>query len=159
MSQMNPQTQQWDVLMVAGNNWSPYERITEYCLRVRNCFSAAGYIVKRHYYDTLISNFREGLALFMRNPSLSRIYSLDVYWRKLQIRDKWFLLIPQTVDQWNNNYSDIEKRVVSYSNLMLDPYKRGMWVSEETKMKHDIEMSKYGSKRDKINRMKMILSM
>jgi GR25 family glycosyltransferase involved in LPS biosynthesis len=123
-SQQEPETQEWDVLLVVGNNWFPYRPLTEHCLQVHSCLSAAGYIVRQHYYDHLLQNFKNGLDMFQSHPDKKHMYALDVYWRQLQIRDRWLMLIPATVNQWEKNYSDIEQRPVKYSNLLLNPYKK-----------------------------------
>jgi uncharacterized protein YciI len=48
----------WDVLLVAGNNMPPYVPIDDTCVQVKQCQTTPGYIVKQHYYDTLIDNFK-----------------------------------------------------------------------------------------------------
>jgi glycosyl transferase family 25 len=49
----------WDVLIIGGNNVPPYDIITDYYARIYNCQTTTGYIVKKHYYDTLLVNFKE----------------------------------------------------------------------------------------------------
>ena len=43
----------WDVLLLGGNNWPPYQRINEDCIQVSNCTMTHAYIVKKNYYDNL----------------------------------------------------------------------------------------------------------
>jgi hypothetical protein len=38
------------------------QRSSDYCIKVTNCQSAVGYIVKKHYYDKLIDNIKEGIV-------------------------------------------------------------------------------------------------
>jgi GR25 family glycosyltransferase involved in LPS biosynthesis len=109
----------FDVLIVGGNNCPPYENKEEYCLRVFNCQTTTGYIVREHYYDTLISNFKESAKNLLMNPHNIREYALDIYWKRLQYSGYWFMIIPATVVQYES-YSDIEKHVVNYKNLMTD---------------------------------------
>lgn len=109
----------WDVLIIAGNNKEPFTRLTDFCISVHNCQTTTAYIVKSHYYDKLIQNFRESSAQLARNPEKKHMYALDVYWKKLQIEDNWLLLIPPSVSQYDN-YSDIERREVSYHRMLLD---------------------------------------
>lgn len=134
----------WDVLIVAGNNWPPFYPVSDYCIRVNNCISTTGYIVKQKYYDTLLANYKEGVKMFLHNPAKGYLYAIDVYWRKLQIRDKWFMAIPATVDQWNNSYSNVENKVLSYSGLMLDYKKTNAWLQPETREKVMKEMAALG---------------
>ena len=109
----------WDVLLVAGNNMPPYIPIDENCVQVKQCQTTTGYIVKQHYYDTLIANFKLGIQGLMREPHKHVIYAIDKYWFFLQQRDRWFLIVPLTVVQ-RTDYSDIEKRMVNYKRTMTD---------------------------------------
>jgi len=117
--QENPELQQWDVLIIGGNNCPPYMKITDYCIRVANNQTTTGYIVKSHYYDTLIQNFKESAQKLMRNPHNKREFALDMYWKRLQQNGLWYMIVPPTVTQYQD-YSDIEKRIVNYDRLMLD---------------------------------------
>jgi GR25 family glycosyltransferase involved in LPS biosynthesis len=117
--QENPELKNWDVLIIGGNNSPPYIKITDYCIRVANNQTTTGYIVKSHYYDTLIQNFKESAKKLMQNPNNKREYALDMYWKRLQQTGIWLMIIPATVTQYQD-YSDIEKRVVNYNHLMLD---------------------------------------
>ena len=109
----------WDVLLVAGNNMPPYIPIDENCVQVKQCQTTTGYIVKQHYYDTLIANFKLGIQGLMREPHKHVIYAIDKYWFFLQQQDRWFLIVPLTVVQ-RTDYSDIEKKMVNYKRIMTD---------------------------------------
>jgi glycosyl transferase family 25 len=110
---------EWDVLFISGNNGPPFDIITDEWTRVYNCQCGTGYIVNRAYYMTLLTNMREGLGFLMRDPNNKQTYALDVYWKRLQRVNRWFLITPLTVVQ-AACYSDIEQRNVDYKNLMLD---------------------------------------
>lgn len=109
----------WDVVLIGGNNCPPYEKTDDFCIRVSNCQTTTGYIVKKHYYNTLIVNFKEGLKHFLREPHNSREYALDIFWKKLQTTCRWYMIIPLSVTQYTN-YSNIENRETNYTPLMLD---------------------------------------
>lgn len=109
----------WDVILIGGNNAPPSLKLGDFCRRVYNCQTATGYIVKKHYYDVLIKNMRDGLQQLMKNPENKHEYALDMYWKHLQRKDNWFIIIPPTVIQYAN-YSNIEKRNVDYKHLMMD---------------------------------------
>ena len=128
----------WDVLIIGGNNAPPFQYIqpkdikpkdiqtssassstSSYIIKVNNCQTTTGYIVRKHYYDTLIKNFHDGINLFMRNPENKREYALDIFWKQLQQKDNWFMIIPATIHQLDD-YSDIEERVTTYKEIMLD---------------------------------------
>jgi glycosyl transferase family 25 len=109
----------FDVALIAGNNIPPYVRIDDSCVQVVHCQTTTGYIVQKHYYDTLIKNYKDGLVLLMKNPADHVSYAIDKYWFNLQHIHKWYLITPLTVTQ-REDYSDIEKRATNYTPAMLD---------------------------------------
>ena len=109
----------WDVLIIGGNNVPPYQKLSDYCARIFNCQTTTGYVVQKHFYDTLIQNFKESAENLMRNPTNKREYALDIYWKRLQQQHVWLMLTPPTVSQYES-YSDIENKNVNYDHLMLD---------------------------------------
>jgi GR25 family glycosyltransferase involved in LPS biosynthesis len=109
----------WDMLIIGGNNVPPYQPVNDYCVRVFYCQTTTGYVIKNHYYDTLLENFKESAKKLMQNPNDGRTYALDMYWKRLQKQYFWFMIIPPTVTQYQS-YSDIENKIVNYDHLMLD---------------------------------------
>lgn len=109
----------WDVVLLAGNNMPPYQSNDLYSVQVRQCQTTTGYLVQSHYYDVLIQNIKEGIQNLMREPHRHAFFAIDKYWFRLQQRDKWFLVIPLTVVQ-RVDYSDIEKRMTNYTRVMTD---------------------------------------
>jgi glycosyl transferase family 25 len=114
---------QWDVLIVGGNTCPPFQHINDFCVRTYNVQTTTGYIVQKHYYDKLIDNFKDGLQKLIREPHNKTMYSIDIYWKQLQSTDNWFITIPLTVNQYYD-YSDIEEKVVDYTQPMLDLEKK-----------------------------------
>ena len=112
-------SEDWDVLLLGGNNVNGHTKISDYCIKVTNCQSAIGYIVKKHYYDKLIDNIEQGIVKLKDEPRMRRHFALDQYWKLLQKIDKWYLIIPLTVNQ-KIDYSDIEKRKMNYTRDMLN---------------------------------------
>ena len=109
----------FDVALLAGNNVPPYVRVDETCIQVSRCQTTTGYIVQRHYYDTLIKNIREGIFKLMHEPDKHVLYAIDKFWFRLQEKDNWYLITPPTVVQ-REDYSDIEKRPTNYIRVMTD---------------------------------------
>jgi GR25 family glycosyltransferase involved in LPS biosynthesis len=109
----------FDVVLIAGNNMPPYVRVDDTCVKVAYCQTTTGYIVQRHYYDTMISNIREGIKHLMSEPEKHILYAIDKYWMHLQQKHNWFLITPLTVTQ-REDYSDIEKRPTNYTRAMTD---------------------------------------
>lgn len=109
----------WDVILLAGNNLPPYVKVGESAVKVSQCQTTTGYIVNKHYYDTLISNIREGTQMLLKNPTQHFYYAIDKFWIQLQKRDDWFLITPLTVTQ-RESFSDIEQRTTNYTRAMVD---------------------------------------
>jgi glycosyl transferase family 25 len=109
---------EWDVLLLAGNNIPPYKIVDESCIQVSHCQTTTGYLVRKHYYDILINNIREGINNLIREPNNGFEYAIDKHWLILQKEYIWILIIPLTVTQ-REDYSDIEKKDTNYSRLML----------------------------------------
>lgn len=128
ITKFNDNIKEWDVLLVSGNNAPPFTHVAEYCIKTKNCRAATGYVVKKHYYDKLLANFREGLHGLIREPKNKHEYAIDMYWNRIQRHDNWYLIIPLSVVQ-KEGYSDIENRVVDYKRLMMDLEKE--WLFEQ----------------------------
>jgi hypothetical protein len=106
----------WDVLLLGGNMFSPYSVYSEDAYRIHKCFCGTAYIVREHYYDTLINTWQPDLQKLVATSN--RDYALDVSWFPLQQRDKWLLIRPLQVYQ-RPGQSDIENRITDYRCLML----------------------------------------
>jgi len=109
----------WDVILLAGNNMPPYERIDETCVKVSRCQTTTGYLVNGHYINILVSNIKMGLTHLINKPTETINYAIDKFWFILQGSGNWYLITPLTVVQ-RNDYSDIEHRVMDYQKLMQD---------------------------------------
>ena len=112
----------WDVLLLGGNLCKSFTVINPYYIKVSHCQTTTGYIVKEHYYNTLIQNIREGIKLLLQYPENHFSYAIDKNWLKLQKIDKWYLIFPLCVTQ-RKGYSDIEKREVDYEERLLSFHK------------------------------------
>jgi len=110
---------EYDVLLLAGNLRPPIARLTNFITRIYKSWTTTGYIVKRHYYDTLINNFRNGISQLIKYPKIKGQFEIDTYWHSLQASGRWYILSPRTVTQ-RPNFSTIENRYTDYNYLMLD---------------------------------------
>jgi hypothetical protein len=128
----------FDVCLIAGNNVPPYEKIDDSCVKVSACQTTTGYLVKSHYYDTLIENYKFGIEHLMREPENRVLYAIDKNWFTLQRKDNWFLIVPLTVTQ-RADYSDIEKRPTDYSLAMRDLDKK--WLKNKTDIQPKSKMN------------------
>ena len=112
-------TDDWDVVLIAGNNMIPYNKVDETCIQILNCQTTTGYLVKNHYFSTLINNFKKGINNLMHEPDQKQLYAIDKYWIRLQQVDRWFLIVPLTVVQ-REDYSDIEGKITNFKNYMTN---------------------------------------
>ena len=116
----------WDVILLAGNNMPPYDSIDDVCIKVKRCQTTTGYLVNGHYIKKLMTNVKMGLTSLICNPGRHAMYAIDKFWFVLQAVDKWFLIIPLTVVQ-REDYSDIEKKRINYQKIMMDLDKKEMF--------------------------------
>jgi len=103
-------TSPYDVIMLGGTT-AVFDRNT---FKVSNSQSAASYLVNNHYFETLLTNFKEGLKNLLLHPEgHQHLYSADRCWCELQLRDNWYIVFPSLMYQ-ALDYSDIAKRNVDY---------------------------------------------
>ena len=119
-------TSLWDVVLIAGNNMPPYQTIDETCVKVSRCQTTTGYLVNGHYIEKLMNNVKMGLSNLLREPEKHSQYAIDKYWFGIQGVDNWFLITPLTVVQ-REDYSDIEKKVINYQEVMTDLDKKALF--------------------------------
>lgn len=107
----------WDILCLSGNAFRPHKVVEDDFIVVNRMYCGTAYIVKEHYYDTLIQNMKEGILNLMTTGESK--YCWDAHWIELQRKDTFLLLNPPTIYQ-REDYSDIEKQNVDYKHLMLN---------------------------------------
>lgn len=104
----------WDVLLLAGNNYQPFRQESPIAVRVANCQTTTAYLVRRPYFEKLLANFKKGL---------SKLKAIDQYWKLLQRRDRWYLIVPISMIQ-RADFSNITNSHVDYTNLMTQVNKK-----------------------------------
>jgi glycosyl transferase family 25 len=109
----------WDVILLGGNNMPPYKNIDDTCIQVTRCQTTTGYLVNGHYIKILMKNVKMGLTNLLNRPTEHSMFAIDKFWFVLQESSKWYLITPPTVVQ-REDYSDIEKRVINYQEHMQD---------------------------------------
>lgn len=114
---------EWDVVLFSGNNFPPFKIEAPDCFRVANCQTTGCYLVCSRYYDTLLRNFEEGVAQLEANPENKVEFSCDIFWKRLQRADRWYLITPICVTQ-RPGYSDIEKKMVDYEKAITGLVKK-----------------------------------
>lgn len=68
------------------------------------------YLVKKHYYDKLISVFMSSLINLLNN--YERKYYLDIYWKNAQQQDL-FLCAKKRLGHQRNGFSDIQNKEIN----------------------------------------------
>jgi glycosyl transferase family 25 len=121
----------FDVVLIAGNNFPPHQIIDNTCVKVSSCQTTTGYLVNEHYYDTLITNFRTGVKSLLENPLRYNEFAIDKYWFNLQQKDNWFLIVPLSVTQ-REDFSNIENKPTNYTSLMIDLDKKRFFQHFQT---------------------------
>jgi glycosyl transferase family 25 len=76
--------------------------------------TATAYLVSNHYYNTLLTNFKEGLKILMASETYHSTGCLDQHWKQLHCKDNWFRIYPHLLYQ-RPSYSDIIKDHVDYT--------------------------------------------
>lgn len=112
----------WDVVLLGGNNYQPYRKLSNECVRVANCQTTTSYLVRRSYFETLLKNFKIGLNNLINTKEQEK-YAIDQYWKHLQREHRWYLIIPVSVVQ-RADYSNVSNRHVNYENDMLSINKK-----------------------------------
>ena len=136
----------WDIILFAGNNMPPYEKVDDTCVKVSQCQTTTGYLVNGHYIEKLLNNVKMGLTNLIKEPQGHAKYAIDKHWFSLQKTDNWFLITPLTVVQ-REDYSDIEKKVINYQSSMTDLDKveiiKKIKLYEEQQHVWQLEQQKY----------------
>jgi glycosyl transferase family 25 len=116
----------WDVILLAGNNMPPYQNIDDTCIKVSRCQTTTGYLVNGNYIKILAQNVKMGLTHLLQKPNEANKFAIDKFWFILQNNSRWFLITPPTVVQ-REDYSDIEKKITNYEKIMVDLDKAEMF--------------------------------
>ena len=100
----------YDVLMLSSNT---FEETNVYpgLNKILNSQTTSGYCLHKNFAQKLLDNFIEGLAFLTKTKD--RIYSLDIYWKKLQPNNNWYCLQPR-IGKQISGYSDIDNKYRNY---------------------------------------------
>ncbi|MBL8304737.1 MAG: hypothetical protein JNM26_18445 [Ideonella sp.] len=109
----------WDALLLVGTSVIAGPRQEPGIARVVESQCTAGYLVGRRYAPALLACFAESIPLLEnlrrlepRHLAVSRL-AIDVAWKRLQRRDRWYIFTP-SMGRQRPSFSDIEQRVVNY---------------------------------------------
>tara|TARA_Y100000816_G_C26032330_1_gene540470 strand:+ start:250 stop:861 length:612 start_codon:yes stop_codon:yes gene_type:complete len=104
----------WDVMLLSQNCGLISYTIDNNICKIENSQTASGYIIKKTYISTLLSLFEKLFKLtkdYKEKPPHN--LCLDIYWKKLQKTDRWYITNP-ILGYQRMSYSDIAKRITDY---------------------------------------------
>lgn len=111
----------WDVLLLTGTAVLAEHTQPPGVARTLESQTTTGYLVKRAYVPQLLARFTESIPQMERFHALPRTavgarLAIDVAWKPLQRRDRWFIFSPPMGRQ-RPDYSDIEAKAVNYDAI------------------------------------------
>lgn len=107
---------EFDIIIFSGNDKK--ERINDLISKAIHISTTGMYLVKNHYYQTLIDNFQEAVNKMEQNITKNKDIdrnnnAIDVNWKKLQKKDNW-IIFNENLGYQEPGFSDIENRNVDY---------------------------------------------
>lgn len=107
----------WDVVMLSGNVMKDTDGPAPFLRKVLDAQTTSGYMVTKAFAPQLLHNLREGVMLleqhFNRFGKSKHEYCLDIYWKKLQPQNRWYIFHPKLGTQMES-FSDIVGGVTNY---------------------------------------------
>ena len=103
----------YDVILLGGSAIKSYSNN-----RLIESQTTASYIVNRHYIPIVIQNFEESLKKSI-SEGPTHDNALDIYWKKLQRIDNWYITHPVYIYQ-KPSYSNIKNQDVDYILEMIN---------------------------------------
>lgn len=111
----------WDVVLLGLGHYIVNDCEYDFLKRVERCTCAHGYIVRKHYYQTLLSTFQKAVQKMevelethletckQENTPFEKLNycsAIDQEWDTLQCRDIFYVFVPELGVQCNELYSD-----------------------------------------------------
>ena len=106
----------FDVLYLGCWNYQKPIQIERDLAKVVKASCLHAYIVKSHYYDTLIDRLKESIDLKLKDPNNGK-YNNDEWIGELQLKDRWYCITPVHITQ-KDGYSDNFNEIRNYSKVI-----------------------------------------
>jgi glycosyl transferase family 25 len=104
----------WDVLNLArGFHQDFKDTNVKYVQKVFDVSTTSGFVVNRHFYNTLLPNFIKGFEHLCREPKNHPMYCVDRYWNRIMALSNWYITNP-SVGYQRTGHSSIGGYVVDY---------------------------------------------
>lgn len=101
----------WDVLMLHATFVTSYTN-NDGILRISGAQSGACYLVNGHYIEKLALHIEEGVKKLAETGEHWK-YMNDVYWKLLQVTDRWYAF-EHNIGYQRKSYSDLAHKVVEH---------------------------------------------
>lgn len=104
--------QEWDVLMLGVRIIQKKPLNVKSLTQVTEGATSSGYIVRQHYYDTLLENLKQSekallpITRYTDYAGKFCMFALDRYWKSLQQKDKW-ITFTHPLGKQADGFSDI----------------------------------------------------
>lgn len=107
----------FDVIMLAANIMKEEKTQSRFLSRILDAQTSSAYLISREYAKTVRDTLQEGMKLLEEwyeiHKQPKHEYCLDIYWKQLQPKGKWFVFHPKLGKQ-RESYSDIERKITNY---------------------------------------------
>lgn len=107
----------FDIVSLGGYVLQDEETELVFFRRIYEMQTSSGYLVTREFAPILKKNLEEGIALmekeFAITKKIKEEYCLDMYWKQLQPKSRWYILQSKFGLQ-RESYSDIQREVTNY---------------------------------------------
>jgi glycosyl transferase family 25 len=127
----------WDVIMLSMGHRKVSDSEYPQLWNVQRASTTAGYLIRKHYYETLLLNFKESLTTMEKQlsehikkytimkkppPKLNYCCAIDQHWGLLQKKDLFYCFKPEMGKQSNS---------ISDNNCSIDYQEQIIKMSEE----------------------------
>ncbi len=112
---------EWDVILLAIGHNKIVDSSYPFLSKIISATTTSGYIVRKHYYATLLANFKEAVSIMEGEvekhiakcikedkpvTKLNYCRAIDQHWHSLQKKNIFYSFKPVLGNQGNNIYSD-----------------------------------------------------
>jgi hypothetical protein len=108
---------EFDFVMLGGKIMKHESTDSSFLHKILDAQTSSAYIIQKSYARVIRDTLQEGMKLledwYNIHKKPNHDYCLDIYWKQLQVVDKWFVFHPKMGIQ-RESYSDIERRMTDY---------------------------------------------
>jgi GR25 family glycosyltransferase involved in LPS biosynthesis len=111
----------WDVLMFGSNTLDFEPTSFDFLIHTTNAQTTSGYAVNGSFVDTLLENFKEGVANLEQLEEAKDEFCIDAFWKQLQPSSRWYTFHPVIAHQ-RDGFSNIQNMNTSYRDKLELPF-------------------------------------